>query len=265
MEVLSVSRVQTYLLCPLKYRFQYVDKVPRPWRAAALAFGTSIHAAIEWFHRELAAGRTVTADAVRQVFDADWYAQNVEPLVFSRNDTKTSLGEKGCEMLERYVEARRSLAPRRTEERFEVPLVDPKTGEDLGFMLHGIIDLMEEDGTVVDIKTATRAPDLGGVGRHLQLSTYGLAVFLQSCTIPNLRLDVLTKTKVPRLERFETTRTLDELAWTAQLLGSVGQAIVTRHFFPSPSWLCGECEYFAHCQTWRGTLAVETEAIEVTS
>ncbi len=36
---ISVSQVNAYLGCPLKYRFQYVDKIPRPWRVAAMAFG----------------------------------------------------------------------------------------------------------------------------------------------------------------------------------------------------------------------------------
>ena len=45
--VISVSQVNAYLACPLKYRFQYVDKIPRPWRAAAMAFGSSVHAAVE--------------------------------------------------------------------------------------------------------------------------------------------------------------------------------------------------------------------------
>jgi putative RecB family exonuclease len=47
---LSISQIQSYLLCPLKYRFQYVDRIPKPWRAASLSFGSSVHSAIEWFH-----------------------------------------------------------------------------------------------------------------------------------------------------------------------------------------------------------------------
>ena len=56
--VLSVSQVNAYLGCSLKYRFQYVDKIPRPWRVAAMAFGSSVHAAVEWFHKERLVGRS---------------------------------------------------------------------------------------------------------------------------------------------------------------------------------------------------------------
>src|SRR5213594_3340673 len=103
--VLSISQVNAYLACPLKYRFQYVDKIPRPWRAAAMAFGSSVHAAVEWFHRERLEGRTTDLTEVLKVFDADWYAQNVETLVFSERESRDALTEKGRAMVQLYVES----------------------------------------------------------------------------------------------------------------------------------------------------------------
>ena len=209
--VLSVSQVNAYIGCPLKYRFQYVDKIPRPWRVAAMAFGTSVHAGVEWFHRERMAGRSPELKKVLEVFDADWYAQNVEPLVFSEKESKDSLAEKGRGMLQLYVESCNGANPVAVEQYFELDLADPETGEVLDVRLRGVIDLVEEGDVLVDLKTAK-----------------------------------------PRLERHETTRSLEDLGWTARLIKEVAVAIETEHFFPNPSWRCTECEYFAHCQRWRG-------------
>jgi putative RecB family exonuclease len=250
--ILSVSQVNAYLACPLKYRFQYVDRIPRPWRAAAMAFGTSIHAAVEWFHRERLAGRQPELEAVLKVFDADWYAQNVEPLVFPSIESKDSLAEKASAMLRVYVESSNSSKPIAIEKSFEVDLVDPETGEVLPVRLRGIIDLIEDGDVLVDLKTAGRTLEQGGLERHLQLSTYALAHWVMKGNIPKLRLDMLMKTVKPRLERHETTRTFEDLGWTARLIHEVALAIQTEHFFPNPSWRCTECEYFAHCQRWRG-------------
>ncbi len=249
---LSVSQVNAYLGCPLKYRFQYVDKTPRPWRVAAMAFGTSVHAAVEWFHRERLADRSPELTQVLQVFDADWYAQNVEPLVFSERESKDSLGEKGRLMLQLYVESEDGVKPVAVEQWFELDLADPETGEVLDVRLRGVIDLVEEGETLVDLKTAGRTLEAGGLERHLQLSTYALAYLLLRGSIPKLRLDMLLKTAKPRLERHETTRSVEDLSWTAQLIRGVALAIQTEHHFPNPSWRCSECEYFAHCQRWRG-------------
>ena len=259
--VISVSQVNTYLGCSLKYRFQYVDKIPRPWRVAAMAFGTSVHAAVEWFHRERLAGRSVEMVEVLKVFDADWYAQNVEPLVFSERESKDSLAEKGRAMLQIYVESVNGTMPVAVEQPFELDLADPETGEVLDVRLRGIIDLVEEDQTLVDLKTAGRTLEQGGLERHLQLSTYALAFLLQHGAIPKLRLDMLLKTAKPRLERHETTRSIEDLGWTARLIHEVSLAIETEHFFPNPSWRCTECEYFAHCQQWRGTWPVPGEQL----
>ena len=251
--VLSISQVNAYLGCPLKYRFQYVDKIPRPWRVAAMAFGTSVHAAVEWFHKERINGGSPELAEVLKVFDADWYAQNTEPLVFSERESKDSLAEKGRAMLQLYVESTNGTKAVAVEQSWELDLADPETGELLDVRLRGIIDLVEEGDVLVDLKTAGRTLESGGLERHLQLSTYALAYLLIHGSIPKLRLDMLLKTAKPRLERHETTRSLDDLVWTARLIREVSLAIETEHFFPNPSWRCTECEYYAHCQQWRGT------------
>lgn len=250
---LSVSQVQAYLACPLKYRFQYIDKLPRPWRVGAMAFGLSIHSAVEWYHRQKLAGITPDYSAVLQIFDADWYAQNLEPLVFSDRESNEGLREKGRALLELYL-ADRALGPLPTavEQPFEVELHDPETGEAFAVLFRGIIDLIEQDGTLVDLKTAGRSLEQGGLERHLQLSAYALARLIETGEIPKLRLDMLYKTVRPRLEHLPTSRTLADLSWAAHLIRDVGQAIEYEHFFPNPSWRCNECEYFAHCQKWRG-------------
>jgi putative RecB family exonuclease len=262
---ISVSQVNAYLGCPLKYRFQYVDKIPRPWRVAAMAFGSSVHAAVEWFHKERLADRTPEAEAVLKVFDADWYAQNTEPLVFSEKESKDSLAEKGRAMLQLYVESTNGVKPVAIEQWFELDLADPETGEVLDVRLRGVIDLVEEGETLVDLKTAGRTLEAGGLERHLQLSTYALAHLLLHGSIPKLRLDMLLKTAKPRLERHPTTRSVEDLGWTARLIREVSLAIETEHFFPNPSWRCTECEYFAHCQQWRGTWPLPSDQLVTVS
>jgi len=252
MPSLSISRLNCYLGCPLQYKFRYVDLLPRPWRVAAMAFGTSVHAAIEWFHRERMDGRSPSVEEALSVFEADWFAQNVEPLVFSEKEDTDSLREKGVALLTTYLGIMAESKPKAIEAPFEIPLIDPETGEDLDLTLRGIIDLVEEGDTLVDVKTAGRTPENGGLERHLQLTTYALVFYLLHGVIPDLRLDVLLKLKTPRVEQLPTKRSLPDLAWTARLFAKTARAIEQGHFYPNPSWRCTECEYFAACQAWRG-------------
>ncbi|MBP6965782.1 MAG: PD-(D/E)XK nuclease family protein [Armatimonadetes bacterium] len=253
MEPLSVSQVQGYLFCSLKYRFQYVDRIPPAWRPAALAFGASVHSAAEWFHRERLAGRSPTPQAAAEVFAADWYAANLAPLVFPERESEAVLAEKGRELIRLYAEGLDGTPPPLlVEDRFEIDLADPETGELLDRRLRGVIDLVEADGTLVELKTAARTFDTGSLERHLQLSTYALVRLLQTGAVPPLRIDALLKTKVPRVDRLPAARSISDLSWTVRLLASVAAAIQAGHFFPNPSYRCAECEYFAQCQAWRG-------------
>src|SRR2546428_10598118 len=125
---LSVSQINAYLACPLKYRFQYVDQIPKPWRAAALAFGSSVHAAVEWFHKQRQFGKTPDVTEGLKIFDGDWYAQNMEPLVFSDRESQDGLLQKRREMLQLYViEQPEWPIPAAVEQSFEVDLHDPET------------------------------------------------------------------------------------------------------------------------------------------
>jgi hypothetical protein len=76
---------------------------------------------------------------------------------------------------------------------------------------------------------------------------------------------MLLKTAKPRLERHQTTRSIEDLGWAARLIREVSLAIETEHFFPNPSWRCTECEYFAHCQQWRGTWPLPSEQLVTVS
>jgi len=42
----SYSQISTYLNCPLRYRFQYVENRPQERISIALPFGSAIHMAI---------------------------------------------------------------------------------------------------------------------------------------------------------------------------------------------------------------------------
>jgi len=248
----SVSQIQCYLACPLKYRFQYVEQLPKAFRPAGLAFGGTIHAAVEWLGRARMQGEEPRLEDLLQVFSDDWFAQNLDPLEFSPGESKDSLERKARVMLEVYQQATTGRRPAAVEEHFALEIADPQTGECLGIPFRGIVDLVEDDGTLVDLKTAARAMPQADVDRHLQLSTYALAVCLRTGSVPKLRLDVLLKGSKPRLERIETSRSVPDLAWTAHLLQRTSWAIEEGSFFPNPSWRCTECEYREPCQGWRG-------------
>ncbi|MBP7060576.1 MAG: PD-(D/E)XK nuclease family protein, partial [Candidatus Moranbacteria bacterium] len=46
---ISYSSVGTYQTCPLKYKYQHIDRIPEP-KSKEAVFGTLIHAVLKYVH-----------------------------------------------------------------------------------------------------------------------------------------------------------------------------------------------------------------------
>ena len=105
MEYLSSSQINLYLLCSLKYKFNYIDKLPKTFRPSALAFGSAIHSAISWLHKEQMSGNNVTLENLHKIFSADWYVQKSDLEVrFKYGEVETNLLVMAKEMLGLYFQ-----------------------------------------------------------------------------------------------------------------------------------------------------------------
>lgn len=250
MDHLSSSQINLYSQCSLKYKFQYVDQLPKPFKASGLVFGSAIHATLSWFHHELLAGRQPPLEQVNRVFEADWYGQTVESEIrYKENETATSLMLLGRGMLALYYQEPHHRVEG-TELPFTVPLIDPVTGESLGINLEGFIDLLEKPDTIVEFKTSIKVMDIKDV--TVQLSAYSYAYEFLHERLPKLfKVVSFLKTKRPRIH-VQETRKCDHQRFF-NLAKKVFEGIQAQIFFPRQSFMCAGCEYTEPCQAWEGT------------
>jgi len=85
------------------------------------------------------------------------HAQKTGEIAYKNGDTEEDFIDKGGRMLAVYVREYRGGPVRQIELPFRVPLTDKQTGETLDLPLDGYIDLLEADGTVVELKTSGKA------------------------------------------------------------------------------------------------------------
>jgi putative RecB family exonuclease len=248
---LSYSQISTYCICPLKYRFHYIDKVEPPFTAAPLAFGSCIHEAVGAFYQSCLEGDPLSVSQIHDVYRQAWKSLYEERQIrFFNGDTEESLTAKAQRMLEVFHEAfDSSVQIIGIEEPFEIDLgkrIPP---------LVGWIDVVEQapDGTitVADLKTASKRYSENTVHSNMQLTCYSLgAQTLGFNEDTRFRLDVLLKTKEPELIRYETTRTDADRERFLKLLKSVWQGIKKEIFFPKEDWQCGQCPFADPCKNW---------------
>lgn len=252
-DTVSVSQLTLYLTCSLKYRFQYIDRLPRLIRSAPLALGSSMHAALEWLHKERKAGRQPTLDQLLRVFDADWHAQLLEQDEAALEEPVDLITMKGKELLALYFHLPAKPVVD-AELFFQIPLVNPATGEVLPIPLRGVIDLIEADDTLVELKTSQRRWNVESLPDNLQLTTYSYAYrMLFGRPAREIRLVNLVRTKTPVIEAHPTERNDRDHERLFHVSREVLKGVTAGVFLPNRGcWLCRDCEYDADCREWAG-------------
>ena len=197
---LSASQINLFLSCPRKYRLRYVERIEPAFKASALVLGSAVHTALEWLHKRWQEQKRPSESALLSIFDADLSSQEAGKIRYRSAETPESIRGLGQQLLHLYLEERRPSDVRSVELPFEVPLIDPLTGAVLDAPLRGWIDVIESDGTVVELKTAARLPDQTMLSINPQFSAYSYAATRIHGRRPRLRVDCLLKTKKPRLE-----------------------------------------------------------------
>src|SRR2546425_5112958 len=93
---ISKSHIQTYLMCPRKFYFQYVVALPWEFKPASLPFGTALHRAVAFFYRRLQKGEKPDLAVVLSEFERSWNEEtDGETIGFAPGTTKDSIADVG--------------------------------------------------------------------------------------------------------------------------------------------------------------------------
>jgi len=252
-EHLSASQINLYIQCSLKYKYQYVDQIPKPFKPSGLAFGSVMHSAIEWLHKERIKGKQVSLERLYKIFETDWFSLRVDTRIqFKDGEDEVKLLLTGKEMLGIYFNSPLNSI-KSAEVPFHVPLLNISTGEELMVPLEGIIDLIEKDDVIVEFKTSARSMDPESLNDYLQLTAYSYAYRTLFGRGPKtLKVINFVKAKTPKMVVIETSREKSDYERFFYIAREVLKGINSGLFFPKQSFMCKDCEYGGLCKKWDG-------------
>jgi putative RecB family exonuclease len=259
---LSPSRVESFLSCPLAFRFASIEKLPDP-PTQATTKGSLVHRALELLFLYRPAERTPAAldRSVELAIDEYRTHPDFTHLGLDSDAARTFFAE--CrEIASNYMnmEDPRTVKAIGLELRLEAPVGD--------ITLRGIIDRLDllPDGRLVvtDYKTG-RAPSqnfekksLSGVQFYAFMCESVFGVIPAAVRLMYLRSgEVITATPSAQSTKFMVTRT--SAVWKA-----VATACERDDFRPRPSTLCNYCAYQRWCPEYGGDpakAAVEAPAM----
>ena len=153
----SYSAVDTYQTCPLKYKFQHIDKIKEP-KSKEQVFGTLVHAVMRYVHSPALVAPTLE-DAI------DYFSQNWSSDVFENEIEERAAFTQGVRMIQGYY-AKNDPADFTVvdlESRFQIEIGNDETGLPAGaergqgkHTISGSIDRIDKtaDGyEIIDYKT----------------------------------------------------------------------------------------------------------------
>src|SRR5216117_4920 len=133
---ISKSHIQTYLICPRKFYFQYVVAVPWEFVPASLPFGSALHAAVAFFYRMVKQGGKPDLAFVLSEFKRTWEEETEGKAIgFAPGSSKESMEGLGVALLRIFYEEVRPRTVEAVEYAFSVPLYDPDGGKQLDHTL----------------------------------------------------------------------------------------------------------------------------------
>jgi RecB family exonuclease len=247
---LSYSSISTYELCPLQYRFRYIEAKPGR-RTPALGFGESLHEALRRFHAQpvpVAPPLEVLLGHLDDAWDAAAYRSEQEERAYHSH---------AREVLIAYHRdnARTFRMPVALEQRFQID-VD-------GVKVSGVIDRMDRaaDGSyeIIDYKTSRRLPPRKYVETDLQLSIYHLAAYEVWGILP----ERLTLYFLLPGQPVTVTRTAGDLAATRARIAEVAAKIRAGAFEPKENRLCDWCDYQAQCPLFAHRFSKEETPVDI--
>jgi len=253
-EHLSYSSVSSYLLCPRSWRFHYLDQIETP-TSAALVFGSAFHETVEeHVMTAFASGRLPLVDR----WQRHWQVQlerNAENGIAWNGDTPEAMNNLGVKMFSDSdtIALVDSLQPLVIEDQVQIERKVELHVPGVPIPVIGYIDLIEKDGIPADFKTSARSWSQDQADSEMQ-PTFYLAALNQAghdLSFGLFRHYVFVKTKSPKVQIWESIRTINDLFWLFGLISDVWKSISSECFPPNPgTWKCSPkyCEFWGICR-----------------
>ena len=253
LEHLSHSRIQGYISCGLKWKLHYMDHVKPAFTPAALAYGIAFHEAVEEGLAGLMVGTMPPIPDLVAIVEKSLTEQETDvPVQYADEGGKSAMIELAGRMLAAWTTWKRPEARiLAVEHQFELSLAPGLPS------LVGRIDLVEEHADhilLVDVKTAKSRWSAQQVEEHAsQLVLYREAVKTMAAELGKpvkLAFEVITKTKVPTVERYIIDREGEDIDRQVRIAQEVVKAVQAGIFIPQPGWACASCPWAGPCRDW---------------
>ncbi len=240
---LSYSQINTYELCPLKYKYQYVLKIPTGPHAAA-SFGSSVHNALQKFYQTFTTDKEIGLTHLLNLLEASWI-----PVGYGSREEQKKQKEEARQMLENYFHSFHTpeIAVMDLEKLFKI-----KVGSDV--FLTGKIDRVDVKGDgaieIIDYKTGNM-PDEKKLKKDMQLAIYAMAANDYGLYRKPIEKINLSFYYLAHREKVTVTRNEEDIHDVKLKVREIADKIRMGEFPARTGPWCARCDFRMICEAWQ--------------
>lgn len=238
---ISYTQIQTFELCPLKYKYQYILKIPSEPSGVA-SIGSSVHKTLDLFYRAVKEKKEPDISDLKTIFNSTWI-----PIGFSSLEQEKNSKEHAWEMLQNYYNKYHTEPSniKDTEQFFNIKIDNLK--------VIGVIDRVDKkDGylEIIDYKTGSK-PDEKKLKKNIQLSVYAYATTQKN--LYNVPLNKITVTYyyLKDNEKLSFQKNEKDIEKMKEDIKLIVEKINNSDFKPKVGKHCEFCPYRMICEAWQ--------------
>lgn len=239
----SYSALDTFQTCPLKFKYQEVEKI-KTEKSPEAVFGSLIHSTMKFIH----SGNFILPTQKQAL---DYFAKSWNSKIFKDEISERSAFAQGVKIVQDYYKKNDPSKVQIVdlESRFTIEIPD-KNEKHLVSGFIDRIDKLEEGYEIIDYKTARKLPSQALIDDNLQLLIYLLA-FLKR--YPNEKPEnvKLTLYFLKHSVKLSTIKKGAQVEEEKMKILDVIERIKNSKFEPKISALCDWCGYQKICPMWK--------------
>ena len=250
----SISQFRSFLQCPRKFRYLYIDRIEWEFRPIALAFGTAWHETIGAHLLPQVQGQYLSRAELQALFRDSLTEQVNEdgpPVLFEDEEDLGKTIDLGLRMLDAFfLRVPRPDQVLEVERAFVLELAHPVTGEIAPVPFVGAMDavVVDEGKTEVwELKTGKKKWSADQLEYDPQPTAYVMAARELGHEDAQVKLLVTTKTREPDVQVERLVRRRGDERELAETVLDVLHAVKAGVDVRIRGWGCRSCAFASVC------------------
>jgi putative RecB family exonuclease len=252
--IYSHSKLSSFEQCPLKYKLRYIDKIiPEIEQNIEGFLGGMVHETLEWIYNEVKKGNTPDLDTVIDFYINLWNKYYNKDIRITRTECDAEYYfNQGIKFVIDYFLSNTPFKDNTIEMEYKILVPLDTEGR---YMVQGYIDRLVHDKEsnifeIHDYKTGNSMKTQEELDMDRQLALYSIGIKHQHKDVKDVHLVWHYLAYNKKMQSKRTDEQLEQLK--QDIICLINKIESCKEFPPSPSALCGWCEYQEICPTKNG-------------